>query len=395
MGMEYRPYYLARQWVKLGHVVTIVASTQSHIRKFNSTAKSDFEEEIIDDIRYVWVRTSKYNGNGVKRFLNMLSFSSKLWMNSLRFLKLYNPDIVIASSTYTIDNYPAMKIARISNAKYFYEVHDLWPLSPMELGGMSPKHPFIKIMQAGENFAYKYADKVISMLPNTKQHMHSHGLDLSKWRYIPNGICVDEWDENIQINEELLSKIESFKEKGKKIIAYTGTLGLANALDNFIYAAAKCTDKNIVFMIFGMGPEEENLQNLINSLGLENIFLMGAVDKIMIPNLLSKLDYLYIGLQKQSLFKYGISPNKLIDYMMSSKPIIQAIEAGNNMVAEAKCGISIEAENTDALVNAVDEMLQKSDEELLEMGQRGKAYALENHTYEKLALKFIEIMEEY
>jgi glycosyltransferase involved in cell wall biosynthesis len=394
LGMEYRPYYLARQWVKMGHDVTIVASTNSHIRKHNSNAKSDFEEENIDDIRYVWVRTPKYEDNGVKRFLNMLSFTSKLWMNSLRFLKLYKPDIVIASSTYTLDNYPAMKIARISKAKYFYEVHDLWPLSPMELGGMSPKHPFIRIMQAGENFAYKNADKVISMLPNTKEHMKSHGLDLSKWRFIPNGICVDEWNEDLKIEKELENEIQSFQAKGKKIIAYTGTLGLANALDNFIYAAKKCVDKDVIFMIFGIGPEQENLQKLIDNEGLENTFIMGAVDKSSIPNLLSKMDFLYIGLQKQPLFKYGISPNKLIDYMMSSKPIIQAIEAGNDMVSEAKCGISIEAENPKYLADAIESLLQKSDEELLEMGERGRVYAMENHTYKKLASRFVEIMEE-
>lgn len=394
MGMEYRPYYLAQQWVKKGHDVTIVASTQSHIRKQNSKAKSDFEEEMIDGIRYVWVRTPKYEGNGAKRFLNMLSFTSKLWMNSLRFLKLYHPDIVIASSTYTIDNYPAMKIARISKAKYFYEVHDLWPLSPMELGGMTAKHPFIRIMQAGENFAYKNADKLISMLPNTKEHMQSHGLDLNKWRYVPNGVCLEEWESKVNIGEELVEKIQSFKSKGKKIIAYAGTLGLANALDNFIYAAKYSTDKDIVFMIFGIGPEEENLRDLIAKEGLENIFIMGSVDKTAIPDLLSQMDILYIGLQKQSLFRFGISPNKLIDYMMSSKPIIQAIEAGNDMVTEAKCGLSIEPENPKALALAIDEMLKKSEKELSEMGQNGRAYALKNHTYEHLANRFLEIMEE-
>jgi glycosyltransferase involved in cell wall biosynthesis len=79
---------------------------------------------------------------------------------------------------------------------------------------------------------------------------------------------------------------------------------------------------------------------------------------------------------------------------MSSKPIIQAIEAGNDMVAEAKCGISIEAENPKALADAIESLLQKPDDELLEMGEKGRAFAMENHTYKKLAYRFIEIMEE-
>ncbi len=394
MGMEYRPYYIAKQWVESGNDVTIVAASHSHIRKQNISIKSDFEEQIIDGIRYVWLRTPKYNANGTMRFVNMLSFSIKLWMNSLRFLKMYSPDVVIASSTYTIDNYAAFKIARISNAKYFYEVHDLWPLSPMELGGMSPKHPFIKIMQAGENFAYKNVDKLISMLPNTKEHMLEHGLDIAKWRFVPNGICVDEWNKGFEIEKELDQKINYFKTNGKKIIAYTGTIGLANALDNFVMAAEKCASKNVVFMIFGIGPQEENIRNLISEKALENVFLMGAVDKKAIPNLLSKMDILYIGLQKQSLFRFGISPNKLIDYMMAAKPIIQAIEAGNDMVSDANCGLSIPAEDPNALALAIIQLLEKPKDELVLMGENGKSYVIENHTYKKLAIKFMDIILE-
>ena len=132
LGMEYRPYYLAKQWVNLGHDVTIIASTNSHIRQNKVHVKYDFDEEMVDGVRYVWVKTPMYKGNGAKRVYNMLSFVTKLWMNALRISKLYNPDIVIASSTYTFDNYAALKIAKISGAKYFYEVHDLWPLSLIE-----------------------------------------------------------------------------------------------------------------------------------------------------------------------------------------------------------------------------------------------------------------------
>jgi len=263
LGMEYRPYYLARQWVRMGHNVTIIASNKSHIRKVEVDIKYDFEEEIIDGICYVWVKTPKYEGNGAKRAFNMLSFVSKLWMNSLRISKTYNPDIVIASSTYTIDNYAALKIAKISAAKYFYEVHDLWPLSPIELGGMSEKHLFIRMMQNGENYAYRWADKVISMLPHTKEHMKEHGLELKKWRYIPNGICQDEWENSEGLPKDIASKLKEFKQNGYKLLAYAGTLGLANALDNLISAAELLKDKNLKILIFGIGPEEENLKKLI------------------------------------------------------------------------------------------------------------------------------------
>ena len=394
MGMEYRPYYLARQWVDLGHDVTIIASTQSHIRNSDINIKYDFEEEVIDGIRYVWVKTPKYDGNGAKRAFNMISFVSKLWMNSLNISKTYNPDVVIASSTYTIDNYVAMKIARISNAKYFYEVHDLWPLSPIELGGMSEKHIFIRMMQNAENYAYKWSDKVISMLPHTQEHMKEHGLDLEKWRYIPNGVCLNEWENAIEMPSDIELKIKDFKQSGNKLIAYAGTLGLANALDNLLNAAKEMADRKLVFLIFGIGPEEENLKNIIKENDLSNVILMGSVPKATIPSILAQMDILYIGLKRQSLFRFGISPNKLIDYMMSSKPIIQAIDAGNNMVLEADCGISIEPENTKALIDAIDVLLKTDEAKLKKMGENGHEFALQNHIYKKLAEDFIAVMEE-
>jgi glycosyltransferase involved in cell wall biosynthesis len=394
MGMEYRPYYLARQWVRAGYEVSIIAADQSHIRKKNPDIAYDFSEEFIDGIRYVWVRTPKYEGNGAMRAWNMIRFTSKLWFNALRLAQTYKPDVVVASSTYTIDNYAALKIARIAGAQYYYEVHDLWPLSPMELGGMKASHPFIRMMQAGENYAYKYCDKVISMLPHTQEHMQAHGLDLKKWRYIPNGICKEEWAQAEAIPEMLATEIKKMKTAGKRLIAYAGTLGLANALDNLIEAAAITKNKDAEFLIFGIGPEEEHLRQIIEEKKLSNVRLMGSVPKTVIPNLLAEMDILYIGLQRQSLFRFGISPNKLIDYMMAAKPVIQAIEAGNDMVSEANCGISIEPENPQALAHAVDELLQKSDDELQQMGDRGKEFVLARHTYEKLAEEFVDIILE-
>ena len=353
----------------------------------------DFQEEIIDGIRYLWVKTPKYSGNGAARAWNMIRFTSKLWFDALKLSKTYKPGVVIASSTYTIDNYAALKLARISGAQYYYEVHDLWPLSPIELGGMSPTHPFIRMMQWGEDYAYKYADKVISMLPHTREHMQSHGLDLKKWHYIPNGICLEEWENAEQISPELKNELDDFKNQGKRLIAYAGTLGLANALDNMIEAAALIKNKQAQFLIFGIGPEEEVLRKKIKEKGLSNIKLVGAVPKTQIPDLLSRMDVLYIGLQRQSLFRFGISPNKLIDYMMSSKPVIQAIDAGNDMVSEAGCGISIEPENPQKLADAVEELMEKPENELLEMGSRGKDFVLQNHTYKNLARQFLDIME--
>jgi len=391
MGMEFRPYYLAQEWIRMGHKVNILAASHSHIRLHNPDFDANIREENIDGINYIWINTPAYEGNGIGRIKNMFAFINKSWIKAGYFAKTYQPDVVIASSTYPSDNYVAKKIAKLSGARYIYEVHDLWPLSPMELGDMSKYHPFIIAMQHAENLAYRKADAVISMLPNTQEHMKAHGLKLKKWHYVPNGILIDEWKQAKELNPETKDIIEGIKTNFNTTIAYAGTLGLANALSSFVSAAKDLPD--VAFFMIGKGPEKENLEKQIDDFGLKNVFLLKSVGKQEIPSLLQMFDILYIGLQRQSLFRFGISPNKLIDYMMAGKPIIQAIEAGNNVVKEVGCGIDIEPENPQSLIKAVEQLMNTPQKDLDKMGQNGQDFVIKKHDYNILAKTFINIIE--
>ena len=84
MGMEFRPYYLAREWIKMGHKVTIIAGDYSHLRRKNPAVEMDFQCDSIDGIEYVWIKTGRYAGNGVKRALTMGRFVGKLLVHAKR-----------------------------------------------------------------------------------------------------------------------------------------------------------------------------------------------------------------------------------------------------------------------------------------------------------------------
>ena len=393
MGMEFRPYYMAEEWIKSGHNVTIIAADQAHVRKKKIKIEKSFTEELIDGITYVWIKTTPYHGNGLKRIMNMRSFCKQVRKNAEPIAAKFRPDMVIASSTYPMDNYAAARIAKAAGAAHIYEVHDLWPLSPMELGGYSAKHPFIKYIQKAEDFAYKNADIVISMLPETKEYMQSRGLSPEKWYYIPNGINITEWENISRISENIRKELLLIKEKFNFSICYAGSHGIANALHNFIDTASALENKNIAFVLLGDGPEKENLVK--QAAELKNVFFFNPIPKQEIPDFLGYFDATYIGLQRQSLFRFGISPNKLFDYMMAGKAVIQAIDAGNDLVAQSGCGLSIEAENSDALSVAVIKLASESKDILHQMGQRGKDYVMQHHTYDVLAAEFLSIMKNY
>ena len=388
-GMEFRPYYLAKEWIKLGHTVTIVAGNNSHIRRVNPPAQGNIWEENIDGIRYIWLKTRAYSGNGLSRMLNMLDYICGLYKNMKKFFSL-KPDVIVASSTYPLDNYPAYKLAKKTGSTFIYEVHDLWPLSPQLLGGYSKYHPFIVVMQAAENFAYKHADKVVSILPCAEEHMKQHGLKEGKFYHVSNGIYLPEVQNAEPLSEDLLSQLP----KDKKIIGYCGTLGRSNALNNLIETANLLKDSHpeLFFALVGQGPEKENLIKLIEKYELTNIKIFNPIPKMQVQSFL-KLSYIIVITWNDSeLYKYGISPNKIFDYMYSGKPILQAVKAGNDIPYEAGCGITCNTTPKD-IVDTLEKMLSMSKVDLDRMGMNGHEYVLKNYTYEVLAKKFIDAIE--
>lgn len=385
---------MAREWVRMGHDVTIVAASISHVRSVLPAIQGAITEEMIDGIRYLWIKTPPYDGNGFSRAINIFAFVGQLMLNRSRIARTFTPDVVIASSTYPLDIIAASNIARHSHAKLIFEVHDLWPLSPIELGGMSRYHPFIILMQWAENFAYRKADIVISMLPKTLEHMVQHGMNPGKFLYIPNGVDVAEWrDEPGSISDEHRYDFSELKAKGHFLIGYAGAHGLANALNNFIDAACLLQEHPATFVLIGQGPEKIKLMRKVESRRQTNVVFLPPVEKKTIPIILHEMDALYIGLKGNPLFRFGVSPNKLMDYMMAAKPVIYSIEAGNNMVEESGCGISISPEEPEEIARSILQLMSLSMDTKNQMGQKGRAYILENHDYRVLAKQFLASLE--
>lgn len=394
-GMAYRPYYMAKEWVKLGHRVRIAASSFSHLRgkqpDVNLSKKVNYED--IEGIDYVWLTTPPYKGNGVKRFINILCFIYSLIRNKRQVLEGFNPDVVIASSTYPLDIYPSYLIAKSNKAQLMFEVHDLWPLSPIEIGGMSRWNPFIILLQWAENFAYKRSDKVVSMLPKTIEHMKAHGMSPEKFNYIPNGIDRNEWElTEDKIPDEIINIVKELRNKKRFVIGYTGYHGSANALEYVVEAMSILRDKPVSLIMVGDGPEKARLQKKVEYLNLNNVFFVKSVSKTFIPGILSTCDVLFIGWQRNPIYRFGICPNKLIDYMMSAKPVIHSVEAGNDIVAESGCGISIKPENPKLISDAILELMNMSDNEREKMGLKGREYVLKHHDNVVLANRFVEIL---
>jgi len=388
LGMEYRPYYLAREWVRAGHAVRILAADHSHVRARQPQAG----DETLDGIAYRWYRTPPYEGNGVGRARNIAAFLRHAWRDSDRLLAEARPDVVIGSSTYPMDVWVARRIARRAGALLVHEVHDLWPLSPIELSGMSPWHPFALLCGAAERAAYRDADVVVSMLPCVHEHMAGRGLDLSRLAIVPNGISPADWAQPPQpLRDDVRAALDAAG--GRAIVGYAGSMGPPNALDTLLDAAAMLRSEPFSFVLVGDGHDRARLARSIADERLDRVALLPPVPKAQVPALLAALDIAYIGWRRLPIYRFGIAPNKLMDYMMAGCAVLHSVEAGNDPVAEARCGLTVPPESAGAVAAGLRRLAALGRRERHDMGARGRAYVLAHHAYPVLAQRFLDAVE--
>lgn len=413
-GMEFRSYYMAREWVRQGHHVTIVGASYSHLRH----KQPPLGEENLEGIRYLWLPTSTYQGNGLARVRTMFQFVIQVFRRSRELADILNTprtdtevstekniqnlktsqsenlkNLVIASSVYTFDIYPCRRIARLAHAKLIYEVHDLWPLSPMIIGGYSKWHPFIWLLQRGENYAYRHCDMVVSIIDKSLPHMQRHGLTPDRFCCIPNGYLPQEWEQldTLTLPQQHLHAIHTLRQQNKTLIGFAGGHTQSTAMHILIQAAKTLQSRtDLTFILVGDGPQKAQLIQLTQDLHLSNVTFLPPIPKDTIPLLLTQFDICYAGGVHSLLHQYGTSFNKITDYMLAAKPIIFSVDEPDSLVQRVGCGLQVEAENTAQVAQAILQLADLTPQQRDAMGTKGRNYATQNLQYPILAKQFLQ-----
>lgn len=390
-GMEFRPYFMAVEWVKAGHKVTMLAADFSHLRKKNPVIEKSFTTEVIDGVDYLWVKTNKYHGNNIGRVRNIFSFIRQVSRRAKKLAAELKPDVVIASSTYPFDIYPAEKIAKAAGARVYFEIHDVWPQTLYAMGKVTDKNPAMKFMQHVTDKALKDSHRVISILPAADIYLRERGIDDAKFRAVPNGILAEDTSEPAPPEAEAV--VKKLHDEGKFVIMYAGGHAISNALEDFIDAAALMGEDKAIVLV-GNGVVKPKLIQRAKDKGLTNVYFIDAVTKNQVLTMLKMADALYIGAKKSQLYKYGAGMNKFYDYLMAARPVINAVEAPNDPVRDSGGGLSIPAADPQAVADAADKISKMPPEERAEMGRRGVEYVKKYHDYRNLAKRFIEALSE-
>jgi glycosyltransferase involved in cell wall biosynthesis len=387
-GMVLRNYNWAKALVDMGHEVKIIASSYSHYRARQPNLDGKEHQEIIDGIDYHWLPGLIYDGkSNIKRLISMFQFCFQLYTKNKKFGDSY--DAVIASSPQPFTVFPVIHLAKKYRTKFIYDIRDLWPLTPVHLGGFSKKHPFIRAMQYAEDVACKKANLVTCVPENARDYLVGRGMNEDKFLALGNGILSHNISEE-KLPQKITKKIQDFKSNFDFVITYIGSMGRANALNSLIEAFSFLPN-NIGCILIGEGPLKEDLKQHVQSEKVQDRFLfLESVPLSQVKDFLSNVDAGYCGLMKSELFEKGVSPTKLNDYMLADKPIIFSIGYNHSAIVNTNCGYACEPENPKSISESILKMSQLSEEERVLMGKRGKKWVLENAMVKRQMEKLID-----
>jgi glycosyltransferase involved in cell wall biosynthesis len=394
-----RHYDFARELVKQGHQVNIFVSSFGYFtrKEARNTKERNSQREEFNGVGFIWVKTFPYHkGNDWRRVLNMLSYSFRVVPSGLRLKG--TPDVILASSPHPFAGLAGWLLAKLKRTKFIFEVRDLWPQTLVELGDYSNKSLTVKLLRVLEKFLYRRAKKIVVLPPNAPEYIKRLGIPGDKIVHIPNGVNPETLSKSdVGLPEALDKTIASLKSEGKLLVVYTGAHGIANTLDTIMEAARLIQDRgidNVHFLMVGEGPEKEGLMTKAKEWGLSNISFHEAIAKESIAGLLKASDIAVLSWRKSSLYEHGVSANKLWDYMFCAKPIVWAIDTLADPVAETNCGLTVPAEDGEAMAQAIVKLSGLSDNERREMGKRGRDYIMKYQSVPVLAERLLEVIKE-
>lgn len=383
-GTGLRLFYLTKEFAKLGHSSVLITSDANHYGpNFPSTDKR-YNYETIDDTKVVWIKTLKYKKTASPgRILSWLDFEWKLFAMPKK--NLEKPDVVIVSSLSIFTIVYGYYLKWKYKAFLAFEIRDIWPLTMTEEAGFKWYHPMVLLIGWFEKFGYKHADLVVGTMPKLGDHVKEI-LGYER----PSHCCPIGFNPNDYVEDSSENPFDKVFPVGKKIIGYAGSMGITNALESFI----ECIDildkenSNLHFMIVGSGDLKAGFEKKLSS--CTNVTFLPRIKQSEVKQFLAKCDILFLSTKDSKVWDYGQSMNKVVEYMLAAKPILARYSGYPSMINEAKCGIFVNSNSVEDMKNAILKLTNLSDQELKDLGLKGRKWIYENRTYSKLAADYLE-----
>lgn len=387
-----RPTNFAKYLMEMGHEVTIFAASTVHNADKNLIEDgAKWREETVDGVHYVYIKCKDYFGSGLKRVYNICEFAWKLPGVCKRFQK---PDAIVATSMPPTSCAMGIRLARKYGCRGIAEIADLWPESIVAYGIAGPKNPAVVILRWLEKWIYKKSDAVVFTMENAYQYIREQGWEKqipeSKVFYVNNGVDLSLFETNREqfpVEDPDLDNPDIFK------VVYTGSIRKVNNLGLLLDAAKKVTDPSVRFLVWGDGDELDAMRQRVAEENISNVCFKGRVAKSYVPSIVSRADLNIAHNTPSSLFVYGISFNKLFDYLAAGKPILSDFPSGHNPAVVCGAGTEVSDPTPENIAHAIEEFVRMDKATYIQYSQNAAA-AAKVYSFEELTKKLYAVIDE-
>ena len=376
-----RHLLFAEKMADLGHRVTLVGCDQNHFR--GSTILRCWEpwrrQHLADNLEILWVNSVPYSSNSYFRFLNMFLFSIVFSVAGV-VSRNSRPTVMVASSGHLFTAVAGAIIAAWHRSAFVFEIRDLWPLTPIEMGWIQKRGFVARVLYGTELWLMHRADAVVGTFPGIVEYCLGLGLPGGKVSWIPNGVALDEF-----------AVLEPPRQKDRFTLCYFGSIGKPNVVDVIVDAATRITEgerpPEVDFLIIGEGSEKTHLESVVRERCLKNVSFHDEVSRAQLRQTVENVDGFVTAIRNcPQLYRYGLSMNKLSEYMALGRPIILAGDVPCNPVKSGRCGLVVDYEDSEQMAEAALRLSRMSLDERSAMGAQGRAYA-ENHLDYRLIIE--------
>lgn len=347
-----RTYEHCKEWVRLGAEVTVITCEPNFPKGkvYAGYRNALYRVETMDGIRVVRVWSYIVANKGFfKRTLDFISYSITSFLAGL-FIKT---DIIIATSPQFFTALSGRTLSFWKRKPWIMEVRDLWPESIKTVGAMKDS-PFIRYFEWEERRCYQSARQIVVVTDSFRSKLMERGVAADKISVVKNGVNRDLFFP-VQKDQELLQQLGL---KGKIVIGYIGTHGMAHKLDFILQCASHLKDNGkFHFLFLGDGAERDKLLQRKEELGCDNVTMLESVSKQEVKRYISILDVSLINLKKSELFTTVI-PSKIFENAAMGIPILLGVRGeAQSIIEHYGAGVCFEPENESDFISKLTTLL--------------------------------------
>jgi colanic acid biosynthesis glycosyl transferase WcaI len=386
-----RVFELAREWVRLGHEVTVLTAFAHHptgVKAPRDRWKLTRVEN-VDGIRVV--RTYVYataNRGTLKRMISYATFM--LSAMTIGWFRVSRPDVVIATSPQLLCGLAGYVLARTLAAPFIFEVRDLWPESILAVSAMKD-NLLVRLLKRIARFLYQHCERIVTVGEGYRRGIcELYGISRDKIAVVHNGIDRDLFtpvDDGGALRRRL-------GWQDRFVVMYIGTHGMAHDLQRVLAAANQLRDEpDKLFVFVGEGAEKDNLKQQAHAWSLKNVTFLDQQPRERVPALYSACDLGLVTLRDSRLFQ-EVLPSKIFEYLGMERPVLITVDGeARRLIEQAAAGEYVPAGDLPAMVEAIQRMSMQP-VRLEEMGRSGREYVLEHFNRSVLARKYLQIMRQ-